>query len=418
MNTLFKYILILLLASSSLLSAQIVSIISGNALASGNAEYPKKDTLFFFANITQAELSVAPVVGSNVTYTWEKYDKGIWDEVMISNDPNLATDVTEGAYRVSVKDNGLLVGQDTCWTFVPEFISLKVDTIYSNCINIQLTTIDSVKTLNYVDPANGNPYTVNYQLDYAWSSDPASAATVETDAQPIMNAPVEPTTYIVEVKAFKGASSLSANFVYDEPKAVEADFTFDVTDRGNKNELPVNTKFTGLTEYTGSSEISVSLNDTSKGFIDSYIFEIENESGVSIRRNLQLIEESIKEFGTYYMYVTVKNSKSDCFDKQKLGPIKIEDIYLDLPNVFTPDGDGMNDKFAAVYRSVKEFKMIIFNRWGRKVFQTTDPGEAWDGKIGGKNAAEGVYFYVVTAKGYNKGEERKREGPVHLLRGK
>ncbi len=416
MNTLFKYILIFLLVVSPQLSAQI--IISNNATYTANAEYSATDRLFFYSDISAAELSVNvdSVSGSNITYTWEKYDNGIWTLV------SRLHDVTEGAYRVSINNNGLLVRQEVCWAFEPKILTLEVDTVFSDCFNIQLTANTTTKPLSYVDPANGTSYSVSYQLSYKWSSDPASDTTVTTGKQLLMNPPAEPTTYFVKAKAFNGAHSLDANLVYNEPIiAVKADFTFDVTDRENKNEIHTDTElieFTGLKKYTGSSEILVTLNDSSKGFIDSYTIEVENESGENISRDIDLIEQSFKKLGTYYMIITVKNSKSECSDTQKLGPITIQEIYLGVPNVFTPDGDGINDKFMAVYSSIKEFKMIVFNRWGRKVFQTSDPGEAWDGKIGGKNAAEGVYFYVVTAKGFNKGEERKMEGPVHLLRGR
>ncbi|SMO57156.1 gliding motility-associated C-terminal domain-containing protein [Saccharicrinis carchari] len=419
MNTLFKYIFIFLLAASSQLSAQTVSIVSDNATASGNAAYPQKDTLFFYADIASATLSVAPISGSNVTYTWDKYENGGWTEVMTINVPDFPAVINEGAYRVTVNNNGVFVGQDVCWTFEPRILTLEVDTIFSDCTHIQLTTNTTTKPLNYLNPANGNPYTVNYELAYEWSSEPAGDANTYTEAQPTMEAPVEPITYAATAIAFNGAHSLEANFVYDDPKAVEANFTFNVTDRENKNELPINTKFTGITEYTGSSEILVFINDSSKGLNKSYTidFNTNTEGGEEKPTENDLIEITFDKLGEYYMDVSVKNDLSGCTDLTPLGPIKIEEIYLGIPNVFTPDGDGINDEFMAVYSSIKEFKLIVFNRWGRKVFQTTDPGEAWDGKIGGKDAAEGVYFYVVTAKGYNKGEERKYEGPVHLLRG-
>ena len=414
MNTLSKYILFFLLVVSSQLSAQIVSV---GHTATENAEYSQDDKLFFYADISSAELSAAAPAGTNITYTWEKYDNGNWSEVMTINTSTFI-DVNEGAYRVSVKDNGSIVRQDVCWAFEPEILTLEVDTIFSDCTNIQLSTKTTTKPLNYVNPANGNPYTVNYQLSYEWSSVPASSASTKTEAQPTMKAPAEPTTYTAKAIAFNGAHSLDADLVYDEPKAVKANFNFNVTDRENPNELPGNTKFTGITEYTGSSEILVFINDSSKGLNKSYKIDFITENGEEKPTENDLIEITFDKLGSYKMKITVKNDISGCSADTILGPIKIEEIYLGIPDVFTPDGDGINDKFMAVYTSIKEFKMIVFNRWGRKVFQTTDPGEAWDGKIGGKDAAEGVYFYVVTAKGYNKGEERKLEGPVHLLRGK
>ena len=49
------------------------------------------------------------------------------------------------------------------------------------------------------------------------------------------------------------------------------------------------------------------------------------------------------------------------------------------------------------------------------MYQSTDPAEGWDGRIGGAKAEPGVYFYTITAKGFNAGESKKLEGAVHLI---
>ncbi|HUW06315.1 MAG TPA: gliding motility-associated C-terminal domain-containing protein [Williamwhitmania sp.] len=71
----------------------------------------------------------------------------------------------------------------------------------------------------------------------------------------------------------------------------------------------------------------------------------------------------------------------------------------DLPNVFTPNGDGINDLFVPVkntYQYVEKVSMKIFNRYGDLVFQTEDPQIRWDGKVMGTNklASPGVYYYI------------------------
>jgi gliding motility-associated-like protein len=59
----------------------------------------------------------------------------------------------------------------------------------------------------------------------------------------------------------------------------------------------------------------------------------------------------------------------------------------------------MNDEFRVAYRSLKEFHIWVYNRWGKLVYESTDPAKGWDGTINGRPAAEGAYFYVVRAKG-------------------
>lgn len=64
-----------------------------------------------------------------------------------------------------------------------------------------------------------------------------------------------------------------------------------------------------------------------------------------------------------------------------------------IPNVFSPNGDGINDLFFAdsVNYSVDEF--FIYDRWGAKVYESR-PGIPWDGKTNGHNCVEGTYYYV------------------------
>jgi gliding motility-associated-like protein len=73
--------------------------------------------------------------------------------------------------------------------------------------------------------------------------------------------------------------------------------------------------------------------------------------------------------------------------------------YYWLPNVFTPNNDGKNDKFIPFpYRFIESVDLIIYNRWGIEVFRTTDPDIKWDGKVAdtGEPASEGTYYYICT----------------------
>lgn len=98
-------------------------------------------------------------------------------------------------------------------------------------------------------------------------------------------------------------------------------------------------------------------------------------------------------------------------------------IY-NLPNVFTPNDDGANDLFIPFpYRFIERIDMQIFNRWGQLVFETTDPEINWNGvNLGGKDLAEGVYFYTVTVfeqrvSGVFQNPE-VLSGYIHLIRSK
>ena len=90
----------------------------------------------------------------------------------------------------------------------------------------------------------------------------------------------------------------------------------------------------------------------------------------------------------------------------------------DPPNIFTPNGDGINDVFYIPgSQGLRDFKCEIYNRWGRKIFEFTNPdpidGGGWDGN----GASDGVYFYIATGK--RAGDvDYVKQGTVTLLKEK
>ena len=98
--------------------------------------------------------------------------------------------------------------------------------------------------------------------------------------------------------------------------------------------------------------------------------------------------------------------------------VTISESKLEMPNAFSPNGDGINDIYKAKdgYQSLVEFHAYIFNRWGQKLFEWTNPADGWDGKYNGKDVAQGVYFVLVKAKGAD-GKTYNIKRDVNLLRG-
>lgn len=84
-------------------------------------------------------------------------------------------------------------------------------------------------------------------------------------------------------------------------------------------------------------------------------------------------------------------------------------------NVFTPDENGDNPVFFVKTTNTENVELTIINRWGNVVFKGTGANPVWDGKIGGANADEGVYFYKYTVKGLN-GDVLEGHGFVQLIR--
>jgi gliding motility-associated-like protein len=88
-------------------------------------------------------------------------------------------------------------------------------------------------------------------------------------------------------------------------------------------------------------------------------------------------------------------------------------FYFNVPNAFTPNGDGLNDIFRPVATSdlIRQFSMVIYNRCGQMIFETTIPTEGWDGK----DAPAGVYSWFISYSNHT-GKVFKMRGSVSLLK--
>ena len=98
--------------------------------------------------------------------------------------------------------------------------------------------------------------------------------------------------------------------------------------------------------------------------------------------------------------------------------VTISQSKMDVPNAFSPNGDGINDIFKVKdgYQSLTEFHAYIFNRWGQKLYEWSDPAGGWDGTFNGHEAKQGVYFVLIKAKGAD-GIQYNIKRDVNLLRG-
>ena len=90
---------------------------------------------------------------------------------------------------------------------------------------------------------------------------------------------------------------------------------------------------------------------------------------------------------------------------------------IQVPNAFTPNGDGANDSFGLVIVEgvATVVKMEIYSRWGQKIFASNDPNAGWDGSIDGNEAPSDVYVYVIFWRG-GDGALSVLRGEVTLLR--
>lgn len=121
------------------------------------------------------------------------------------------------------------------------------------------------------------------------------------------------------------------------------------------------------------------------------------------------------EFTVPGVYTATVTSSEGCQTIDSLTVFDDCETLLNFPNVLTPNGDGVNDVFWITLENYEQCEVSIFNRWGQKVFYSSNPYFAWDGTVSGSPSADGTYFVfieIVTA----DGRDIHYKGSITLLR--
>lgn len=125
------------------------------------------------------------------------------------------------------------------------------------------------------------------------------------------------------------------------------------------------------------------------------------------------------ERGEYFIRLVTTN-EIGCTDTLIRSLLIQEDIDIYIPNSFTPDGDGINDVWKVEGSGFvgQNFELIIFNRWGQPVFQSTDPEEVWlgDHQGGGYYNQDSLYFYLLKVQDVENDVRYEYQGHIIMLR--
>lgn len=98
----------------------------------------------------------------------------------------------------------------------------------------------------------------------------------------------------------------------------------------------------------------------------------------------------------------------------KLPEIETPDDPINIPNIFTPNNDGINDNYSfEISKKNSEIDFAIQNRWGETVYQSSDYQIHWDGKVNGVFCSEGTYFWILKYTDSKK-DKKTESGFVNL----
>lgn len=163
---------------------------------------------------------------------------------------------------------------------------------------------------------------------------------------------------------------------------------------------------------SGNAPLTVQFSNASSSNVTTWYWNFGDGSG----DNSPAPQHTFVTAGTYT--VTLQTSlTAGCRDTDTLLIVVLsETSAIRVPNVFTPNGDRVNDHFSIETIGISEFHLSILDRWGKTVIESDDAAKGWDGQTaGGNEAADGTYFYIILAKGVD-GKDYNTQGTVNLFR--
>jgi len=415
-----------------------------------------QDSIFtFFAS--SGNLNSKHTTGRSATFAWYKYNSTIPNVSNRFELINTETGVTsssmiglvEGGYRVIVTNDLDSTEIFTAWLFTDNIVLSRVDSD-NRCDFLELVAITSPSSYNiqydrfyYHDLSKPsqpemNTYGKGYFKEVVWEASDSrieftqSSSLRQTIADP---APLYNSSYDVSIKNVFGRvlTYHTDEFTAIATKAVQK---IQVENDGGWTDYSSGESYEAL---LGLRLESSSINADSIFWILSNLKTVNYEDEyVVIWKDSSLFANRVEAFPTKDLmrpgYFKVKhlayNSSSGCKDSVEIAvEVDSSKIKADaIPNVFSPNGDNLNKTFKFIdpeenLKSISSFSIRILSRSGRLIYKYSgDPREweGWNGKIDGTgaDAAPGVYFFIIEARGWD-GKEfdyGPYKGFLHLYR--
>jgi gliding motility-associated-like protein len=418
-------------------------------------DFPARDLYYVFHSPTQG----IPVTGTLVAnppggtpgfdFSWSKYnpttkafDPPFFTENGVAT--SRADNLDGGCYRVIISSADL----DTvfrAWVFpndplveVEKGPDGKVMPYRYTCDFLRLVGKAVADTMPYYDLSTGQQLALENGMSFEWTSDDPEyeifggnlyLELTIYNQPPFSRPPTKDTRFTLT--AFDRFNFGRTDEVLYESVHVKAGFNMWFEERGEEGEDGTWTE-SEKPEEESPLEIRF-VNDSENGAEFIWTLVDSAKTGEEAEFITYDVNDSLSftyYIPGYYYPGMVAYSEVGCVDSFPLvtnPEIHVKPSELDVPNVFTPNGDDVNDFFVVRSQSLKEFRITIFNHSGRKVYEYEHSDgrmewEGWDGTVhgNGENFAQtGIYYYVIEALGWDASVYRGVEpykGFVYLIR--
>lgn len=390
--------------------------------------YRPQDNIHIFCTAqgsSSGQLKVITGISGIKTFDWKKFNPAIgafdpyFSENTSSGESSLSN-LADGCYQVEIVQ-GEVKETYRAWV-LNNWHKLSASVTDSDCESFKLSGEIENAPLKYRDLANNTEIELNRDLKVEWKDNQTIVARVINPQ--IVDPPTKDTEYSFNVSdRFGCESTVKTTYVSIVTKA-------GFTANPIKGEAPLDVNFSNLSQNGDPDGYEWFI------FKDLDVIKRESEKSDTPIDSIMIVFYDVnpvytfENSGTYQVKLVSKKVTQlhTCTDTFYLPDYIIADTsFIAAPNVFTPNGDGNNDEFVVKFWSMQDIKISIFNRWGKAVqvwsknnirgFENTWEESVWDGKVGGRYASPGVYYYVVEGKGRD-GRNRWAHGFFHLFRGK
>lgn len=402
--------------------------------------------------ITNQGLLEVTTVGGAVPYTYE------WSD---NTTEQIVTTVTGNTYSVTVTDNNGCTSTNSYTAITPAMptvIAVSNSPICEGNILQLVANNDSIvgSTYSWTGPQNfsttvQNPiienattdisgmYTVKISVDGCTDED---SIFVTIHANPIAD---------FSVDTARGCIPLTIVFTDNSiPSSVSTVWDFGDGVQTNSSALSISHTYTISGDYTvtmistsNSCTDTVSVQqmihasdyanayfsvDSPSSMIDNPVFHFTNGSTnaniyvwdfVGTTCTTEDVTYTFPAIPGFYDVQLIANNADDCSDTAIMTVQIIEPLIFYIPNTFTPDNDEFNQTFQPIFTSgfdTDNYQLMIFNRWGERIFETTNLQEGWNGNYKNQEVQDGTYTWTIVYKEINSDKKYTCSGHMNVIR--
>jgi len=332
---------------------------------------------------------------TNISFFWNPNPAGIGGNLADSS-----YNMPAGNYVLTINDdNGCSNTIDFTITEPPQLALIEFGMEPASC---RLFYYQSGNGVVFASATGGTP-----DYSYLWTN----LETGETSTNTTWGG-LNPATYQIQVVDDNGCT-LTETIVLDSLNPI-ADF--DMSSAGFTIEWEGDAPL--VVHFENQSQNFSNINDPNADTTFFWNFNFDEANWVISHDVNETFDTTYAISGTYTICLTALN-KNGCSDTLCQDIIVYDPVLLDPPNIFTPDGDGINDDFTFIFRSqgIETFECIVVNRWGVTIREFDHINNTWDGLDNNGDAVpDGVYFYVYHGVGFN-GVEVQGQGSLTIVRG-